>query len=900
MLTKYLKKTNLPLEEKENKEFLMKKLGFFDINAEYASTIMIDEKVLKVAPAKPDCQPIHEEVIREVDEGPPDMSLNDINENKEGLDNNIELLNKPFGTLTNYKRPSTNLVFETKKILMEHLVLPSELSEKKKVNFSGMLGLKKIPQQELKAIFNSPMIVPDADDFTEAFFNIEPITTYPADQEKDKTKKDIVSPREPTKHLSSFLELDQSNIQPESKEGTPNCVKFEPNFDPDASPLDGLLNLPFKSAPENFPKSEKWITEAERKKKEVYFKQITTVKEENTNVSSTSPATTLCESNVKFHKRKTNNQKPIEEEEGKKITIVEPNDKILDKDAKNYLSANSPEKKEPKIIKAIDTPIDTQEAIFEEKFILKIGDITAESTSDVLPRKAVAINLPEIKVMIQHVVPPYKMKLILIPTEWPVEVPIDENETVKSECLSNNESSRKNSTGREGGEEASSASGLSKNSKLSGRSKSKRRTSKKKPKAKKKKGKKGVDDSSSKHSTGSKKKTNKSTSGPTPSENGSRNEESKHSFNDAASAMGSISPDSKKEEKKEEEKKDQNDNKISNEIQKNQITEGVSNKPEYPWSGQEVLIDCDPFSAVWITDKITNIRIWPHGNKGLLANVRCVVRKFVNSDLCENFMNLLVIINTVTLAMDRYQQPSSESAVMDKLNYIFTSIFTAELSLKLFGLGLVKYLSDSLNYLDSMVVLFSWVEIIFLGGGGAISAFRTLRVFRLVRTVRVLRVARLLRGLQSMMTLMEVISNTMGSFGYIGLMLLIIMLIYALFGMTLFAGRWNYPDGLPRPNFDSFNNAFISVFQLMTVENWPTLLYSGLRNSFQPLVALYYISFILIGNYILLNMFLAIMLDSFVEVSAAQDDGDDEEVIICLYFYRKKRILIVKQDPIFH
>ena len=159
-----------------------------------------------------------------------------------------------------------------------------------------------------------------------------------------------------------------------------------------------------------------------------------------------------------------------------------------------------------------------------------------------------------------------------------------------------------------------------------------------------------------------------------------------------------------------------------------------------------------------------------------------------------------------------------------------------------------------------------------MGGGGAILAFRILRVFRLLRTVRVLRVARLLRGLQSMMTLMDVISDTIGSFGYIGLMLLIIMLIYALFGMTLFAGKWYFPDGLPRPNFESFNNAFISVFQLLTLENWPTLLYAGLRNQFQPLVALYFISFIMIGNYILLNMFLAIMLDSFVEVSAHQDD----------------------------
>ena len=881
MLTKYLKKTNLPSEQKENKDFLIKKLGFYDIEAEYASN-MIEEKVIKVAPFY---QPIHEDVIREVDEGPPDSSLNDIKENKETLAIEHELLNKPFGTLATYKRPSTNVRAETKKIMEGHLVLPAALNGEKRVAFSGMLGLNKIPQSEIKAIFNSSTIVPDLDDFTETFFNRVPFASSFAaqDQEKDKTKKEILSPRDQTNLYSSFLELEESNVQPCSKENSPanNENNFMQNCDQEVSPLDNLFDTPAKSVSEKMDQGEVLITEAERKKQELYAKRVTTIKEENTNASNTSPATTLCESNAKFHKKKTLKQKPTEEEGSKKNPIIEPSDKLLDKEPKDYLSPISPEKKEPKLVKKLEIPTETPEAIFEEKFILKMGEISIESTLDVRPKKAVALDLPEIKINTVHLKPPFKVKLIIIPTEWPVESRIDENETQKSDYESNNESTKKESTLREGVGENSSVSGMSKSSKLSSRSRSKRKTTKRKPKAKKRKGKKGLDDSSSKFSNSSKKRSNKSINNPTPSVNDSRFGGSKHSLTDAASAMGSVSPDTNtkkgKKQEVEEDKKQIEKQAVSTEIQNNQNGDALGKKLEIPWSGQEVLPDSDPYAAVWITNNMTNIRIWPHGNKGLLANIRWIVRRFINSEICENFMNLLVITNTITLAMDRYQQPVSEANIMDELNYVFTSIFTAELSLKLFGMGLVRYLSDSLNYLDCMVVLFSWVEIIFLGGSGAISAFRSLRVFRLVRTVRVLRVARLLRGLQSMMTLMDVISNTIGSFGYIGLMLLIIMLIYALFGTAMFAGKWYYPDGLPRPNFQSFNNAFISVFQLLTVENWPTLLYAGLRNTFQPLVAFYYISFILIGNYILLNMFLAIMLDSFVEVSAGQDD-DEEEV----------------------
>ena len=131
-----------------------------------------------------------------------------------------------------------------------------------------------------------------------------------------------------------------------------------------------------------------------------------------------------------------------------------------------------------------------------------------------------------------------------------------------------------------------------------------------------------------------------------------------------------------------------------------------------------------------------------------------------------------------------------------------------------------------------------------------------------------------------MQSLVKVMQNTIGSFGFIGLLLLVIMCIYALFGMQLFGGIWNFPDGLPRPNFDSFSNAFIAVFQLLTVENWPVLLFAGMRNGFAPLVAFYFITFLFIGNYILLNLFIAIMLDAFAEVEEEMEDSGLEDSAI--------------------
>jgi hypothetical protein len=195
------------------------------------------------------------------------------------------------------------------------------------------------------------------------------------------------------------------------------------------------------------------------------------------------------------------------------------------------------------------------------------------------------------------------------------------------------------------------------------------------------------------------------------------------------------------------------------------------------------------------------------------------------------------------------------------------------MSLKLLGQGVLKYMSDKMNYLDGGVVLLSVIEITMSGGGG-VSAFQTVRIFR---TFRVLRVVRLLRGMQSMQVIITVLMKSMSSFMYLAMLLLLFCFIYALLGMQIFGGNFNFDDldgsgesGVPRANYDSFNNAFITVFIVLTMENWQVVLYDSMRSSVgAPLSCLYLISWIFLGNFMILNLFLAILLDSFTS-------GDDD------------------------
>ena len=144
-------------------------------------------------------------------------------------------------------------------------------------------------------------------------------------------------------------------------------------------------------------------------------------------------------------------------------------------------------------------------------------------------------------------------------------------------------------------------------------------------------------------------------------------------------------------------------------------------------------------------------------------------------------------------------------------------------------MGVVEYLKDSMNIFDSVIVALSLVELFIFGtgGGSAISAFRSVRIFR---TFRVLRVTRLVRSLQYMKVIMQVISNSIEEFSYVFLLLILFNYIYALLGMQIFGGTFNF-DSPPRMNFDDFISAFMTVFQVLTMENWNDILTATLRTN---------------------------------------------------------------------
>ena len=86
--------------------------------------------------------------------------------------------------------------------------------------------------------------------------------------------------------------------------------------------------------------------------------------------------------------------------------------------------------------------------------------------------------------------------------------------------------------------------------------------------------------------------------------------------------------------------------------------------------------------------------------------------KIIKNSYFDAFIILIIIANTFTLSLDKY--PSWDKWILDTLsvfNLIFTSIFTAEVVLKLIGMGTRMYFNDNFNRFDFLIVVISLVEL---------------------------------------------------------------------------------------------------------------------------------------------------------------------------------------------
>lgn len=274
--------------------------------------------------------------------------------------------------------------------------------------------------------------------------------------------------------------------------------------------------------------------------------------------------------------------------------------------------------------------------------------------------------------------------------------------------------------------------------------------------------------------------------------------------------------------------------------------------------------------------------------------------------LCSTFQSFilcLIVVSSINLAVDSplLSPATLQKRVIDGLDDVLVVIFTAEMAVKIFVMGLVgcdgAYLDDSWNQLDGAIVVTSLIPKMLGSSGGILGTFRVLRAFR------PLRIAARYEELRIVLTALgRSVPAMVNVFG----VLLFFWLIFGILSVQLFGGKFYDCAGLdadtyaalrrlaresgdaagscaalggawanPDFHFDDILSALKALFVISTLEGWHTIMYHAVdateiddlpQKDATKMSALFFIVFILVGSFFLISLFVGIIFDNFVKL----------------------------------
>jgi len=272
----------------------------------------------------------------------------------------------------------------------------------------------------------------------------------------------------------------------------------------------------------------------------------------------------------------------------------------------------------------------------------------------------------------------------------------------------------------------------------------------------------------------------------------------------------------------------------------------------------------------------------------------------------DQFITACIVLNTFSMTLTWHNEPSFLQGWMVNLNYIFTGIYTIEAA-ALIIVDWKSYFKDEWRQFDFLIVLAAIFGII-------LKRFTHSSLGALTIIIRVFRIARVFKMVKRFRKLRKILNTfivALPTLGQIGSLIIIQLMIYSILGVHLFSRVMhmpNSPDGLnEHANFSKFPIAFITLIRILTGEAWNeimmdlshgrSLLYQceeaeqtiddfekrgpmgcGLPHTSR----IYFISFTVIGVFVMLNMFISIIMDGY-NVSQEQENMRINEETVEIY-----------------
>ncbi len=228
---------------------------------------------------------------------------------------------------------------------------------------------------------------------------------------------------------------------------------------------------------------------------------------------------------------------------------------------------------------------------------------------------------------------------------------------------------------------------------------------------------------------------------------------------------------------------------------------------------------------------------------------------FILSTRAQKFIIGLIVVNAITLGMSTsaYIRENFGTAL-----YVFDavalSIYTIELALKVLALR-HRFFSNGWNLFDLFIVGIAYIPAV-----GPLAVLRSLRV---------LRVMRLISAIPRLRAIVKSLALSLPSIGWISFLLLLVFYIFAVMATLLFGKA--FPQW-----FSTLGESYYTLFQVLTLESWSMGIVRPIMEKF-PYAWLFFVPFILLTSFVVLNVFIAVIVGAMSEVRAEEKLQNAEE-----------------------
>lgn len=221
--------------------------------------------------------------------------------------------------------------------------------------------------------------------------------------------------------------------------------------------------------------------------------------------------------------------------------------------------------------------------------------------------------------------------------------------------------------------------------------------------------------------------------------------------------------------------------------------------------------------------------------------MRKLLDKIKSHPLFQTSVTVVIIFSSLLVGISTYDVDETILRILFFGDWFVTIFFVVEILIRFFSEERKKdFFKDGWNIFDSIIVTASLIP---AGAGSSVMVLRLLRLARLLRVISFIPELRFV---------IEALIESLKKSIYVLILIFILLYIYGVAGVILF-------ESIEGGRFEDLGEAMLTLIQIMTLSSWETVMLPVME--VYPTSWIYFISFVIFSSIIVLNLFIAILVD---------------------------------------